>query len=254
MNEKYPLKHFACILNDVNESYSKSLCENTHLFFLQTHNIITNGKVAWKHEQCCYFSSLIINLKTSFPFRVSSYIVDGGLSGDTLLAISPALSSSTNLLANVRLLIFGVNNSSSSLNFLGPFWSARRTSSHPFFASIFNNFRPYFMCSVVVVTFIYFANICHLVTKKSLSDKIMQRRREYLLKYPELIAYYRKKGYKVETDEDLRDVHAWIPLELYSKLMAKSSTRFSQERGRISKAVAEALERWLTEEQNSETE
>ncbi|MEM3827953.1 MAG: hypothetical protein QXP36_01880 [Conexivisphaerales archaeon] len=92
------------------------------------------------------------------------------------------------------------------------------------------------------------------MTKKSLSDKIMQRRREYLLKYPELIAYYRKKGYKVETDEDLRDVHAWIPLELYSKLMAKSSTRFSQERGRISKAVAEALERWLTEEQNSETE
>ena len=88
------------------------------------------------------------------------------------------------------------------------------------------------------------------MTKKSLSDITMQRAREYLLKYPELISYYRKKGYKVETDADLRDVHAWIPLELYSKLMAKSSICFSQERGRVSKAVAEALEKWLLEGEN----
>ncbi|MEM2144348.1 MAG: hypothetical protein QW279_03235 [Candidatus Jordarchaeaceae archaeon] len=84
----------------------------------------------------------------------------------------------------------------------------------------------------------------------SLSDTAMQRKKEYLLKYPELIAYYRKKGYRVETDADLRDVHAWIPLELYSKLMAKSSICFSQERGRVSKAIADALEKWLLEDEN----
>jgi len=75
---------------------------------------------------------------------------------------------------------------------------------------------------------------------------------ERFVKYPELIAYYRKIGYRVEVDADLRDVHAWIPLQLYSMLMAKSSLRFSQERGRVSKAVAEALQKWLSEEENDE--
>jgi hypothetical protein len=65
-------------------------------------------------------------------------------------------------------------------------------------------------------------------------------------KYPELIVYFRKKGYRVETDADLRDAHAWIPLELYVQLTTKACATFS-ERGRISKAVTEALEKWLKE-------
>jgi hypothetical protein len=65
-------------------------------------------------------------------------------------------------------------------------------------------------------------------------------------KYPELVAYFKKRGYQVETDADLRDVHAWIPLELYVQLTTKACLMFS-ERGRISKAVTEALEEWLKE-------
>ena len=70
-------------------------------------------------------------------------------------------------------------------------------------------------------------------------------------KYPELIGYYRIKGYKVTTDSDLRDVHAWIPFELYAKLVSKSLGRFNQERGRISKAISEALEQWIKNENHN---
>ena len=70
-------------------------------------------------------------------------------------------------------------------------------------------------------------------------------------KYPYLIEYYSKRGYQVRTDLDLRDLHAWVPLQLYSQLMAKSSVRFSRERGRISKAVVEALEEWLQDEKDA---
>jgi hypothetical protein len=174
--------------------------------------------------------------------------VDGGLSADTLLERSSAVSSSISRLAIVRSLIFGVNSSLSSLNLLGFLRSSKRISLLPFLASNFSNFRHYLTHFIRIETFIYFVNICQLVTKKSFSDILMPR--DYLLKYPELISYYRKKGYKVETDADLRDVHAWIPLELYSKLMAKSSFCFSKERGRVSKAVAEALEKWLLEREN----
>jgi hypothetical protein len=68
------------------------------------------------------------------------------------------------------------------------------------------------------------------------------------IKYPDLIEYYRRKGYRVDSDFDLRDVHAWIPLQLYVQFIAKASGKFSRERGKISKAIAEAIEKWLREE------
>jgi len=65
-------------------------------------------------------------------------------------------------------------------------------------------------------------------------------------KYPELVAYFKKRGYRVETDADLRDAHAWIPLELYVQLTTKACRTFGA-RGRISKALCEAIEAWLNE-------
>jgi hypothetical protein len=68
-------------------------------------------------------------------------------------------------------------------------------------------------------------------------------------KYPELVAYFKKRGYRVETDADLRDAHAWIPLELYVQLTTKACRTFGA-RGKISKAVAESLEKWLKEDKD----
>jgi hypothetical protein len=63
-------------------------------------------------------------------------------------------------------------------------------------------------------------------------------------KYPELIEYYQKKGYNVTSDTDLKNDHAWIPIELYVRFIAKTLGRFDGERGKVSKAFSEALEQW----------
>lgn len=71
-------------------------------------------------------------------------------------------------------------------------------------------------------------------------------------KYPKLIAYYRERGYEVNADSDLRDLHLHIPLDLYIKFMNKSFGRFDYERGRTSKAGVEALEAWVKDTADTE--
>jgi predicted phosphohydrolase len=64
-------------------------------------------------------------------------------------------------------------------------------------------------------------------------------------KYPQLIAHYQKQGYRVRTDIDLVDLHGWLPRELYVALATKAMKLFGQERGKLSKALAEAVKGWV---------
>lgn len=64
-------------------------------------------------------------------------------------------------------------------------------------------------------------------------------------KYPQLIMHYQKSGYKVRIDADLVDLHGWIPRELYVALATKAAKIFGQEKGKLSKALAEAIKGWI---------
>jgi len=192
-----------------------------------------------------YFSNSLINLIFCFPSGVRTYSMPGGFSGSSRF-IRLRFSSSLSRLASVRRVIRGCSESRSSLNFLGPFSRANKISLVPFLPSNSSNVFHYvshsilenFKCLVVIV--------CHLVYLKALGDIMPQIRN----KYPELVAYFKKSGYRVETDADLRDAHAWIPLELYVQLTTKACRTFGA-RGKISKAVAESLEKWLKEENDA---
>jgi len=193
-----------------------------------------------------HFSNSLINLIFCFPPGVRTYSMPGGFSGSSRF-IRLRFSSSLSRLASVRRVIRGCSESRSSLNFLGPFSRPNKISLVPFLPSNSSNAFHYvshsilenFKCLVVV--------LCHLVYPNILGDTMTRTQPN---KYPELVAYFKKRGYRIETDADLRDAHAWIPLELYVQLTTKACRMFGA-RGKISKAVAESLEKWLQEDKDA---
>ena len=195
-----------------------------------------------------HFSSSLINLIFCFPPGVKTYRTPGGFLGSSRF-IKPRFSSSLSRLASVRRLIRGCSSDSrSSLNFFGLFSRANKVPLVPFLPNSSCKVVHYLSHSILE-NFKYLAVVvCHLVYFKALGDTMPQIRN----KYPELLVYFRKRGYRVETDADLRDAHAWIPLELYVQLTTKACRMYGA-RGKISKAVAESLEKWLKEDKNAET-
>ena len=192
-----------------------------------------------------HFSSSEINLVLSFPFSVSKYKTPGGFSGSSRF-IKPRSSSSLSLLASVRRVIRGSSEFRSSVNLLELSSRVVKISFDTFFANRSSNDFHYVTCSILE-KFKYIAvTNCHLVYYETLGDIMPQTHN----KYPELVFYFKKHGYRVETDADLRDAHAWIPLELYVQLTTKACRMFGA-RGKISKAVAEALEKWLKEDKDA---
>jgi len=192
-----------------------------------------------------HFSNSLINLILCLPLGVKTYSTPGGFSGSSRFT-KPKSSSSLSLRARVRLTIFGFREARRSLNLFGPFSSSTRISFVPFLPKISSKAFHIVTFSIPETFKCLAVTYSHLVTKGILGD-IMTKLG--LNKYPELIEYYRKKGYRVETDADLRDAHAWIPSQLYVKLMTKASATYSQ-RGRISKAIAEAVERWIKDDED----
>lgn len=164
-----------------------------------------------------HFSNSLINLIFCFPSDVRTYSMPGGFSGSSRF-IRLRFSSSLSRLASVRRVIRGCSESRSSLNFLGPFSRASKIPLVPFLPSSSSNVLHYVSHSILENFKCLVVTLCHLVYYKILGDTMPQ----CCNKYPELIAYFRKKGYRVETDADLRDAHAWTPLELYVLLTAKA--------------------------------
>jgi len=149
MNEKHSTKHYMCTFL-AGERLRENMSFCAYKSFNSTEPLTINyDKVAYE-MYVLYFLSLMINFKISLPLSVSSYVVDGGLSVDTVLEISPVVSSSFSRLAIVRLLVFGINDSSSSLNRFGPLRSSKRISSPPFFAIVFSNFCSHSIYSIVL--------------------------------------------------------------------------------------------------------
>jgi len=191
-----------------------------------------------------HFSRSLINLIFCFPPGVKTYSTPGGFSGSSRF-IKPKFSSSLSRLASVLRLIRGCSESRSSLNFFGLFSRASKIPLVPVLPSSSSNACHHVPSSTLVNLKYLSVTLCHLVYLKALGDVMPQIRN----KYPELVAYFKKRGYSVETDADLRDAHAWIPLELYVQLTTKACRTFGA-RGKISKAVAESLEKWLKEDKN----
>lgn len=193
-----------------------------------------------------HFSSSFISFILCFPTGVNTYSTPGGFSGSSRFT-KLKLSSSLSRLANVRRVIRGRRESRSSVYFFGSFSRANRISLVPFLLTSSSN-ACHYVPSCTLVNLKYFSiTLCHLVYYMALGDIMPQTHN----KYPELVAYFRKKGYRVETDTDLRDAHAWIPLELYVQLTTKACRMFGA-RGKISKAVVESLEKWLKEDQDGQ--
>ena len=192
-----------------------------------------------------HFSSSLINLIFCFPSGVKTYSTPGGFSGNFRL-IKPRFSSSLSRLASVRRLIRGCSKSKSSLNPLGLFSRASKIPLVPVLPNMSSNACHHVPSSTPVNLKYLSVTVCHLVYYVALGDIMPQIRN----KYPELVAYFKKRGYRVETDADLRDAHAWIPLELYVQLTTKACRMYGA-RGKISKAVAESLEKWLKEDKDA---
>jgi hypothetical protein len=193
-----------------------------------------------------HFSSSLIDLIFCFPSGVKTYSTPGGFSGSSRL-IKPESSSSLIRLARVRRLIRGdCNESRSSLNFLGLFSRDSKIPFVPVLPRSSSNAWHHVPSSTRANLKYIGVTLCHLVYIQALDDIMPQARN----KYPELVAYFKKRGYHIETDADLRDAHAWIPLELYVQLTTKACRMFGA-RGKISKAVAESLEKWLKEDKDA---
>ena len=198
-----------------------------------------------------YFSSSTISLIRSIPFSVSLYVTAGGLSAVISRVIRPAFSSSFNRLANVRRTTNDFRESTSSLNLLGPFCNSRRVSLAPFLANSSSNGFHYVTVNASVKFKYLIIIMCHLVPPYIPHWKMITMPKVKGNKYPELIEYYRKKGYRVEADCDLRDLHSHLPVQLYVQLMTKACGKFSRERGRVSKAIVEAVEKWVKDEEDA---
>lgn len=179
------------------------------------------------------------------PFRVMWYMVPGGRSvAVTSRFTKPSFSRSSSRFASVRLL-FTVR--ASPPNLLGDSVSCSSTSLAPFFDRVFNrSFNPSHL-GILFYTWGRCVNFIYILSKKEylVYKSKLSENMERLNKYPQLIVHYQKKGYRVKIDSDLTDVHGWIPRELYVALVTKATKLFGQERGKLSKALAEAVKGWV---------